>query len=302
MNKLCLSGCSFASSKSSVTDLRIDSVASEEKEVPEIVDVVILAGQSNCEGHSHVSYLRENTDEEQRENFKNGFGNTLIRFSCNRGTNKSDGFIPVKEGMGVSTDRFGIELGIAEALKEAGIQKKTYLIKYAVGGTTLYNDWHSPSSEFGTSELYTELIAFVYESLHRLEEMNLIPVIRAFCWMQGESDASGNNATAYYGLEKKFVQDIIEEISFYASEKGIGFIDGGISDCPSWTHYATINDAKKKLAEENPYLHFFIDTISEGLTYDREPKENPDIYHYDALSELRLGRSFGTVLLREKLI
>lgn len=302
---LILTGCSpvnpAISSADSLSSQPYSSSAKEE-EIPEIADVVILAGQSNCEGHSHVTYLRKNTSESQREDYRNGFENALIRFSSNRGTHKSGGFVPVKEGMGVSTDRFGIEIGIAEALKEAGIQKKTYFIKYAVGGTTLYDDWHSPSSGFGESELYAGMVSFIYDSLSQLEEKNLIPVIRAFCWMQGESDASGNSASAYYGLEKAFVRDVFEEFSYYASEDGILFVDGGISDCPSWTHFSTINDAKKKLSEENPKQHFFIDTIAEGLTYDQEPEGNPDLYHYDALSELRLGKLFGNVLLNENRI
>ena len=119
---LFLTGCSpvnpAISSADSVSSQPYSSSAKEE-EIPEIADVVILAGQSNCEGHSHVTYLRKNTSESQREDYRNGFENALIRFSSNRGTHKSGGFVPVKEGMGVSTDRFGIEIGIAEALKEA---------------------------------------------------------------------------------------------------------------------------------------------------------------------------------------
>lgn len=300
---LILASCSSAESasssyhSSSENESNISSVSSEEES--QIADVIILAGQSNCEGNSYVSYLRKNTGEEQRNLYKNGFENTLIRFSCNRGANKCNTFMPVKQGMGVSTERFGIEVGIAEALNDAGLAKKVYLIKYAVGGTTLYSDWHSPSSDFGASELYGNMIKFVNESLKQLEDENLIPVIKAFCWMQGESDASGSNSSAYYGLEKNFVQDMSQDLAYYASENGICFIDGGISDCSAWTNYKTINAAKKKLAEENPNHHKFIDTIAEKLEYGKEPEGNADIYHYDALSELKLGKLFGNIVLEE---
>ena len=35
-----------------------------------------------------------------------------------------------------------------------------------------------------------------------------------------------------------------------------------------------------------------IDTISEGLTCSNEPSDNPDIAHYDSLSEIKLGHLF----------
>jgi hypothetical protein len=35
-----------------------------------------------------------------------------------------------------------------------------------------------------------------------------------------------------------------------------------------------------------------------GLTTFNEPYENPDLGHYDALSELELGRAFGKEILK----
>lgn len=299
---LLLTSCAsngFASSDQSENSF---SFSSEREEESEIADVIVLAGQSNCEGNSYVSYLRKGSSEEKRVRYKNGFDNTLIRFSCNRGANKSSRFISVKEGMGVSVERFGIEIGIAEELESENRAKKVYLIKYAVGGTTLYSDWHSPSSEFGSSSLYDGLIGFVNESLQELESENLIPVIRAFYWMQGESDASSNNASAYYKLEKSFIKDVRNDLSYYAPEEGIYFVDGGISDCSAWTNYQTINKAKMDLAAEDSNNHVYLDTIANGLSYSKEPEGNPDIYHYDALSELKLGKLFASATLKENRI
>jgi hypothetical protein len=52
-----------------------------------------------------------------------------------------------------------------------------------------------------------------------------------------------------------------------------------------------MNERKRKYAEENG--HFFVDTVSAGLTTKNEPYENPDTAHYDCESTVRLGEMFA---------
>ena len=40
-------------------------------------------------------------------------------------------------------------------------------------------------------------------------------------------------------------------------------------------------------------MNVLVDTISEGLTCSGEPEGNPDMAHYDALSEIKLGHLFA---------
>ena len=45
-------------------------------------------------------------------------------------------------------------------------------------------------------------------------------------------------------------------------------------------------------------MNVYVPTIEAGLTTLYEPKSEPDLGHYDALSELKLGRMFGEEILK----
>lgn len=268
----------------------------------EDIDVVIIAGQSNAVGCSFWSYL----NKDELDMYRRGFSTTKIRFSCDEGSNNSKIFTNVKTGQGHSTMAFGPELGMAKYFddNQESINKTTYIIKYAVGGTMLYDRWRSPSSEDavnGTGDLYTKFIDYCHESIGILSKKGFNPIVRAICWMQGESDA-GINANRYKELEGNFINDVCDELSKYNDEHTINFIDAAISESPAWVNYKVINQAKKENCELDAENRYYIDTIKEGLTYDLEPKDNPDIYHYDAESMIKLGTLFAQVLIENTII
>ena len=60
----------------------------------------------------------------------------------------------------------------------------------------------------------------------------------------------------------------------------------------SWPHYREINRAKQAVADASQQ-NVVIDTISHGLTVTQEPVEEPDLAHYDSLSEIKLGYLFA---------
>ncbi len=287
----CASGETSISSFSSVSS-PVESVSS----APEIEDVkvVILAGQSNAVGYTQIDQLSNNFSGEEISKYKNGFDAVKIRFNCEDGVNTSwRKFVPTKLGQGKDNLCFGPEVGIGEYLSENGVED-IYIIKYAVGGTTLVSDWRSPSS--GTSgRCYAPFIEFVHESIGYLEAEYKRPKIEALCWMQGESDADEFKSKYYYDYLSDFVGDVREEFEAYASSDGIGFVDAGISDWSWWTHYRVINEAKKKFASESERNVYF-DTIELGLSYQKEPVGSPDGCHYDTDAMILLGQTFAKML------
>lgn len=68
-------------------------------------------------------------------------------------------------------------------------------------------------------------------------------------------------------------------------------IDAYISSSGYWVDYKRINRAKQSICDSSN-LNLCIDTIEEGLTFDKEPVNNPDLAHYDSLSEIKLGHLF----------
>lgn len=261
------------------------------------VQVVVLLGQSNAEGHTWSQYLQKTVGVEKAEEYAYGYNNVNISYACTVADNTSNGnFVPVKLGQGHSVNQFGPEIGIAEKISELDPDKRVYIIKYAYGSTSLTTNWRSPSSK-NTGNLYTNAVTYVKEQCAKLEEMDLYPIIKAVCWVQGEDDSSGLNYNSYEDLERNFVSDLRKDLAYYKpAETEIGFIDAGISDCPAWTQYRVINAAKKKLADEDDN-HVYIDTVQAGLRYNGEPVGAPDIYHFDSSSEVRLGHLFAQELI-----
>lgn len=246
----------------------------------EAVKVVILAGQSNATGVAHTEILKEKVSKEKYDKYVLGQNNVFINYNTENGLNKSDGFVHTNVE---SYNIFGPEIGLSERLGE---EKENYfIIKYSYGGSNLYEHWKKENKC-----LYKGLVNYTNKSMQYLKSKNYKPQIVAMCWMQGESDAFGKTSTKYYANTKNFVNSIRQEFG------NIKWIDAGISDSPYWKEYKTINDCKLKFSKLSKN-NYFIDTIAEGLTFSLEPKENPDLAHYDALSQIKLGNLFAEAIL-----
>lgn len=260
------------------------------------VQVVLLLGQSNMEGHTYSQYLVKTMGEEKAKEYATGYSKTKICYRNSINFNDSNGqFVDVKLGQGTNTERFGPEIGIAETLNDVEFNDQVMLVKFAQGATSLYNHWMSKSSG-RNGMLYDALLEYFSFCMENLENEGYYPELKAICWMQGEDDSSSNEYSRYEKLEENFIKDLREDLAYYASPNGIHFIDAGISDCTAWTHYQEINDAKFQNSLKNEQNHYF-STIENKLKYNLEPVGAPDIYHYDSSSMIKLGNLFGEKLL-----
>lgn len=254
--------------------------------------IILLAGQSNASGCSSDEYLQKNVSSQKYIEYKNGYDNVYINYFVS-GQNISQGFVKSSTMQGELGGYFGPELGMAEKLNEMYPDEMFFIIKYAWGGTELYTKWLSPSSQGKTGTLYKQFIKYVETSIKYLESKNYNVKIEGMCWMQGESDSfSGLTAIDYKIHLNNFIKDIRKTFSRYAANDGIAFIDAYIAASPAyWVYYELVNQSKQKVAELSP-LNVVIDTISHGLTTNKEPEDNPDIPHYDSMSEIKLGHLF----------
>ncbi len=278
-------------------------------------NVIVLAGQSNAVGCSYVEYLDAGLPKERMDKLRAGFDRVPINYYSH--DVKSGGFVKTTFNCSVSDeDTFGPEVGIAEALSEKYPDKTFYIVKLAFGGVTLYNDFISPSADkkydptsfasqkedaakalmagetFRPGWCFNELVKILSESIGILESDGSSAAVRAFCWMQGESDANSEEATSSYAANyRAFVSDLKARFAPYTGE--CVFIDAGISTV--WERYERMNEIKKEHAEKNKNS-VFIDTIKAGLTTKNEPHGQPDIGHYAAESMLRLGRLFANYI------
>jgi hypothetical protein len=148
--------------------------------------VFLLGGQSNMIGQGANSELTAPYDTPQTDvNFWRG------------GT-----WVPVRPGFGNSANSFGPEVSFGIAIKDAYPADDLYLIKYAVGGTALYNDW-SPVAPGGPQ--YNGFTNTAAAALANLDAASIDYEIAGMLWMQGESDSLENRGQFYETNLRNFI-------------------------------------------------------------------------------------------------
>ena len=235
----------------------------------------------------------KNVSAEKYAEYESGYDNVYINYFAS-GTNQSNGFVKCSVRQGEFGTCFGPELGLAERLHYRFTDELFFIIKYAWGGTNLFEQWLSPSSEGDTGELYRHFVAYVNASVDYLVSKHYDVEIVGTCWMQGESDSfSVENGNNYKTHLSNFIKDTRKEFSSRAAADGIAFVDATIADNPMfWVYCDLVNEGKVAVAEES-HLNVLIDTNAEGLICTEEPQPTPDIPHYDSLSEIKLGWLFA---------
>ncbi|MBQ7915659.1 MAG: hypothetical protein IJ315_02580 [Firmicutes bacterium] len=270
-------------------------------------NVIVLSGQSNAVGVGHVKCLAKHFSAEKIDQYRRGYNNVkMYYFSHDK---KSDGFENVTLNQAELTkDTFGPEVGMAEYFSEVRPQEEVFIIKCAFGGKSLYRDFLSPSGgeeyvagAYANPDMtggangdqvgwaYNELIKITHEGLELLKAQGYDPKIKAFCWMQGESDATYEEHTQKYAQRYgAMLDDFNTEFASYLEE--CIYVDAGISQ--RWTYWQEMNEVKAKFAADHGNCRY-IDTIAAGLTTCYEPEEEPDTAHYDSDCTIRLGRMFA---------
>jgi len=246
--------------------------------------VFILAGQSNASGVAHNSELQKKISTEEYSKYENGFNNVLISYNCD--TVSSSDFVSTKLNQGCAQGTFGPELGFGEYCSTR-TDDTIYVIKYARGGTELNSQWLD--GKYNRGYLYNELIQFVTTQMNKLNNAK----ITGFMWMQGETDSCNNLFDKYYDNQVKFISYLREDLKTYIQPNGMVFADAGIAD--NWNKYYLINNTKIEISNLSD-LNVYFSTSENGMRNDQEPENNIDRAHYDSLSELKLGQSFGQVL------
>ncbi len=257
--------------------------------------VIILIGQSNATGCSLTSYLKESVGAEQYAVYESGFDSVRINFCLDDHKYTSGGaFLPVDLTCAAGDGYFGPEVGMAEVLAGAYPDETVFILKYSMSGYSLHHHWLC-AGERGS--IYEACMAFVKTYLQALTDAGYDARVGAVCWMQGESDTTDFKASKYLANQTAFASYLREDLADYAEQGGIYFIDAGISNSPYCEPaYPAINEAKVAFSAQSE-LNLYFSTIEAGYTVHKEPEGDPDWGHYDAESELALGRRFGELIV-----
>ena len=163
--------------------------------------VFVLAGQSNMVGYTSAAWVQANAPE-------------LVEPRADVWCSWRRQCLPLAPGLG---HEVGPELALGHALGER-FEQPVLLVKVAVGGTTLREDWRAPSTverdggEIGY--LYKNMVKRLKRVLSRPQESCPEALasgrfeLAGFVWLQGENDCFGGREQTYEASLRDLIQDV----------------------------------------------------------------------------------------------
>lgn len=246
--------------------------------------VYLLAGQSNMDGRGNVKDLTG-----PLEKYARPLPTVSIRFAAgglHRPYRENPGLEPLhpgcsgtpgKAGGKPPVNTFGPELGFGHAMAEALPGQRILLIKVAEGGTNLASDWNPKD----TGKLYAQFLKVVQATQEKIRTDGGTCEICGLLWMQGESDAA--SSTEQYQTR---LAELIAKLRADLKIKELPFLIGQVYDNGQRN---TVIAAQKAVAKVIPATAF---VEADGLqTFDKGT-------HYDAASQIELGKRFAREMLR----
>ena len=173
------------------------------------VDVVLIGGQSNATGQGYVKNLPVSFQID-----------TAVMLYYSKYLNQGKGGEQWRTLCQASEtwDKFGVELSLGTALQKYFPNRKIALIKHALSGSNLYQQWN-PGNRDGEKqgEEYAKWLQTVRKALQALREDGYTPIIRAMVWQQGEADARDvagmENARRYGENLRNLILQIRKELN-----------------------------------------------------------------------------------------
>lgn len=178
---------------------------------------------------------------------------------------------------------FGPEIGLARTLF-AKEQKPLALIKVAFSGTGLQRDWnHTDPGEGGSC--YRALIEETRAAIASAKEQGITLRVRAFAWIQGESDANANDSELYAQRLREMISALRHDLNAPEMLALIAvntrFGNGNNKFMP------TIVEQQQRLTATDPRCAY-VDTSSATIA---------NAAHFDTKGTLEVGRLFADSLL-----
>ncbi len=233
---------------------------------PLVMDVFLLAGQSNMAGRGVVDAAENQPDSRVLAFGKDGVWASAVD--------------PVhfdKPIAGVGPARaFGI--AVVDRLPPGAV---VGLIPAAVGGSPI-SAWRPGARDQATDSPPYD------DAMRRLAQARDDGELRAVLWHQGESDSKEALAPLY----KERLAELIARFREQSGNPELPFLIGQMGRFPEkpWTEpWIEVDRAQRELAVELPFVAF---VPSDGLTH------KGDTLHFDAASARELGRRYAEAYFR----
>jgi hypothetical protein len=273
------------------------------------VYVILLGGQSNAAGWGYRQYLLDEghrlAEPQNDVEMYTGSGTAAVL----------DQLLPLQSGCGkdlirsgvkqypsitdTPVSRFGPELSMARTVRD-GIHipdSKVVVIKYALGGSTLYAHWKGDGTADSSSDgsIYKTFQSTVHAGIAAIQTAypyHEVEVI-GMGWVQGESDAlnnAGANASAYEANLTTFIADVRATFG-----SNLVFALSKLSPNQSANVYwPTIRAAQEAVAAADPRV---VATETLGSNYLSAIGYAEGQLHYLSSALLQIGEDLGNVII-----
>ena len=188
----------------------------------------------------------------------------------------------------------GPEVGLAEVLVHRFPNEEIIIVKHAIGGSNLANEW-SPTGDIRQKDEPLQrrhCYADLQQAIAHAEAASSLQYI-GFAWMQGERDSREPGMTANY---YQYLKELIAAVRTMTQTPHLRIAIGRITprclteDGRQFQHtYRNQVRAAQELFCENDAASFLVDT-------DDLPQRQ-DALHFNTAGCLRLGRRFAEVLV-----
>ncbi|MCB0515991.1 MAG: sialate O-acetylesterase [Chitinophagales bacterium] len=190
----------------------------------------------------------------------------------------------------IPDSRFGTE--IRTGIRVRSYRKEPfYLVKYAVGGTSLAPDNRvNPKSDWSPNagELFDDFSVQYRNAINNLTSLGKIPLLKGVIWIQGEADAQNlNDANAYYNNLYLNADSLFNRLARLTADSYFQFILSGLNNTVPFPYFNKINQAMINTATQSPNIHY-ISNIGTSLQADN--------VHYDAEGFKRLSNKIYNLI------
>ena len=251
--------------------------------------VYLILGQSNASGNGKIKDLPArylNKEYGGVTIYCDGSANGAVRGSLTK--------VGTVSGQGsVSTDRFGVEIGLAEYFTEKNVEAG--LIKCGFDGSsinltnTAYGTWWTDIQDIPLNVIkcYDRFKTALVNALDAYKSEGYDVEIKGVIWLQGESNAG--NASYADDLDK-----LIQRLRADLSEPALYFVAGTISYVGEGKYQSdcAVNLAVRALEEKQNCGYV------ESGRYSTDPN---DPYHWTGENFVKIGREFAEKLYNKTL-
>ena len=262
----------------------------------QIINVYLMAGQSNMQGVGRTSEIPSELLPQPNVQ--------LFHSTATSSTGGANKLIP-NQANGFSSGHFGPEIGFGARLSKLHPQQQFVLIKHAVGGTDLNDDWRP--GEFGNRRTqgvefrtFTDTVNAGLEAIAAAKPDAEIR-IRGMVWQQGEEDSKFENFANAYGQNfNTFIGRVRQEFNVPA----MPFVYGKVHDVvgnevPAYVHNDTILSAQMAVDQDSgdplAVSGAFVVDSSGYLTHGdlQDGFRDDDFAHFASEPMIDLGKAYA---------